>query len=128
MKYRLADTVLIVHLVWVLGVLVPIPLIVIGSRKNWRWIRNYPIRLAHLLMIGIVVAESLFGIICPLTLWEDALRKNSEQTPYGKPFIEYWVGKILFYNFPTWVFTAAYVLVGGLILSLFWKVPPKLRE
>jgi len=124
---RLADIVLIVHLLWVLGVLLPIPLMLIGALRGWRWIRSYRLRIAHLLMISIVVAESLLGLICPLTLWEQALRSTSQQSASSRPFVEYWISRILFYDFPGWVFTSAYVAIGLFILALFRWIPPHSR-
>ena len=121
---RAADLILLLHFAWVLTILVPIPLIVLGSYRGWRWIRNRTFRLIHLLMIGIVVLESLFGMICPLTLWEDLLRNTAGQTPYGASFVEYWIARILFYDFPPWVFTTLYVAVALTILALYWRIPP----
>jgi hypothetical protein len=125
MKNPLADIVLVAHLLWVAGVVVPIPLIFIGARKNWKWVRSYPLRITHLVMISIVAAESLLGVVCPLTTWENALRSVPRPASAPQPFIEYWVGRILYYNFPTWVFTTVYVAFGLLIFALFWKVPPR---
>lgn len=125
----LADVVLVVHFLWVLGILLPIPLIVIGARQNWSWIRNPVFRAIHFAMIVVVIFESLVGIVCPLTLWENLLRSGSERASYGNAsFIEYWVGRILFYDFPSWVFIVIYLAVGVSIAALFWWVPPQRRR
>jgi hypothetical protein len=45
----------------------------LGLAFGWRcpaaWFRNL-----HLAAIAFVVAESILGVVCPLTAWEDALR------------------------------------------------------
>ncbi|MFL5813662.1 MAG: DUF2784 domain-containing protein [Bdellovibrionia bacterium] len=123
-----ADIVLIVHFLWVLAIIIPIPLILMGARRNWHWIRSFPLRVAHLAMIGIVAAEALLDWICPLTLLENMLRQSAKQSSYGgASFIEYWVGRVLYYDFPTWAFTICYLAVGLLIFILFMKIPPVRR-
>jgi polyferredoxin len=77
----------------------------------------------HLAAIGLVAAESLAGIVCPLTLWEDALRGRQSQ----EGFIERWADRILFYDFPTWVFTAAYTVFAALVVVTWFVVPPTKR-
>ena len=67
-----------------------------------------------------IAAESLLGIDCPLTVWEDTLRR--QQTTSG--FIERWVDGVLFYDAPTWVFTAAYVAFAALVVITWVAVPP----
>jgi hypothetical protein len=116
----LADAIVIVHLCIVLFVLTGVPLIYLGAARHWAWVRNWRWRLLHLIAIVVIAAESLFGIVCPLTLWEDRLR--GEQISTG--FIERWIDRILFYDAPTWVFTAAYVAFGVLVVITWVAVPP----
>jgi hypothetical protein len=82
--------------------------------RSLRW------RLLHLIAIAVIAAESLLGIDCPLTVWEDTLRR--QQTTGG--FIERWVDGVLFYDAPTWVFTAAYVAFAALVAITWVAVPP----
>ena len=49
--------------------------ILAGIALRWAWVRNFWFRTIHLAMIAVVVAESLCGIVCPLTDWEDRLRE-----------------------------------------------------
>ena len=53
-----------------------------GVVLRWKWVRNPWFRAIHLIAIGIVVAESLAGIPCPLTVWERQLRKMAGQIGY----------------------------------------------
>jgi hypothetical protein len=116
----LADTIVVVHLLIVLFVLTGVPLIYIGAARHWAWVRRLGWRLLHLIAIAVIAAESLFGVDCPLTVWEDRLR--SEQVAAG--FIERWIDRILFYDAPTWVFTLAYVAFAALVAITWIVVPP----
>jgi len=86
--------------------------------REWRW------RALHLGAIAFVAAESLVGIVCPLTLWEDAVRGRQSQ----EGFIERWVDSILFYDLPTWVFTVAYSIFAVLVAATWFLVPPIRRS
>jgi hypothetical protein len=92
----LADTIVVVHLFIVLFVLTGVPLVYLGAARHWAWVRNWRWRLLHLIAIAVIAAESLFGVACPLTVWEDRLR--GEQISTG--FIERWVDAVLFYDAP----------------------------
>jgi hypothetical protein len=74
--------------------------------------------------IVFVAAESLVGIVCPLTLWENAVRGQQSQ----QGFIERWVDRILFYDLPTWVFTVAYMAFAAAVLLTWFAVPPAKRS
>ena len=116
----LADAIVIVHLCIVLFVLTGVPLIYLGAARHWAWVRSLRWRLLHLIAIAVIATESLFGIACPLTVWEDRLR--GDQIATG--FIERWIDRILFYDAPTWVFTAAYVAFASLVAITWVAVPP----
>jgi len=77
---------------------------------------------AHLGAILFVAAESLIGMACPLTVWEDALRRTG---PQESSFVGRWVARLLYYDFPEWVFAAAYIAFA-LAVALAWRlVPPR---
>jgi hypothetical protein len=97
-----------------------VPLVYLGAARHWAWVRSWRWRLLHLLAIAVIAGESLFGIDCPLTVWEDRLR--GEQISTG--FIERWVDRILFYDAPSWVFTAAYLGFAALVVITWVAVPP----
>ena len=120
----LADSVLIVHAMFVAGVVLPVPLIVIGKLRGWKWVHSLPLRLMHLGMIGFVIAESLLGVMCPLTVWENDLRMARGDTGYGDSFIAYWLKELLFWHFPSWVFTVIYAAFGSVVIALWWWVRP----
>ena len=116
----LADAIVVVHLLIVLFVVTGVPLVYLGAARRWAWVRSWRWRLLHLMAIAVIAAESLIGIDCPLTVWEDRLR--SEQISAG--FIERWIDRILFYDAPTWVFTVAYVAFAALVVITWIAVPP----
>ena len=123
-KLMIADIVVIVHLAVALFITAGLPLIYVGRALHWAWVRNRWWRALHLGAIAFVAAESLAGMACPLTLWEDVLR--GRQSSEG--FIERWVDRILFYDYPAWVFTLAYTVFAALVALTWFLVPPTKRS
>lgn len=121
----LADLVLSLHVAVVLFVVAGLPLVVFGNIAGWRWVNEWWFRLAHLLAIAVVVAESWLGIACPLTTLELWLRGQAGQSLQGESFIGYWLSRLLYYNLPPWVFICAYTLFAFLVLAAWWRFPPR---
>lgn len=119
-----ADLILVVHFLFVAFVVGGLAAIWIGAAAGWRWVRNLWFRIAHLAAIVYVVIESVIGVVCPLTIWEDALRGAREE----KSFVARWVHRILFYDFPEGVFTIAYVAFALLVAATWWFVRPEPRR
>ena len=116
----LANVVLLIHFVLVLFITAGLPLIYLGAALGWTWVRAWQWRTLHLAAIVFVAMESLLGIACPLTVWEDALRGN--QPNVG--FIERWIDRIMFYDLPAWVFVLAYTGFAVLVAVTWVTVPP----
>ncbi|MEK6736715.1 MAG: DUF2784 domain-containing protein, partial [Pseudomonadota bacterium] len=91
-----ADIILIIHFLYVLFVVGSLPVIWLGAWLKWRFVRNRWFRFLHLAAILLVVAESLLGVICPLTVWENALRQSDTDSS----FIQHWIHQIMFYTVP----------------------------
>lgn len=117
----LADLVLVVHFLFVVFVVACPPLVWAGALRGWRWVRHFGFRVAHLIAILIVTAESLAGVWCPLTVWEDRLRGATTE----KGFVARWIHKLLFYDLPPAVFTVTYLLFAMLVALTWWRVPPR---
>ena len=99
-------------------------LIFAGKLLSWQWIRNFWLRIAHLLAITFVVVQSWMGQHCPLTILEMHLRRGANQSVYEESFIQYWFSRLLYYDAPEWVFVLAYTLFGFVVLiSWFWIKP-----
>lgn len=121
MASLLADFVLVAHFLFVLFVVGGLITIWLGAACGWRWVRSFGFRVAHLAAICFVALEALLGRACPLTAWEDALRG----APADAGFIARWIHRVLFYDFPDWVFTTAYVLFALAVAVTFWLAPPR---
>lgn len=120
MSSVLADVILILHFAFVLFVVGGLGAIWLGAWLGWQWVRNFWFRAAHFCAILFVAAEAIAGIWCPLTIWEARLRG----APSEKGFIAAWVHRVLFYDFPPWVFTTAYVGFALVVALTLWAVPP----
>lgn len=118
----LADIVLAVHFLFVLFVVGGLIAIWAGAALGWSWVRNFRFRVAHLAAVLFVAAESLAGIVCPLTVWEALLRRAG--TEQGS-FMQRWVWRLLYYDLPEWVFTLIYALFALLVLATFRLVRPR---
>ncbi len=122
-----ADAVLILHFAFVVFVVGGLLTIIVGNVFGWVFTNQLWFRALHLLAILIVVLESWLGIICPLTALENHARVATGADGYATSFIEHWLGSVLFFDLPPWVFVAAYTCFGLLVLLTWWKFPPKKR-
>ena len=124
MQALLADVILIVHFAFVAFVVGGLAVIWIGAACGWQWVRNFWFRVAHLAAIVFVAGEALLGVWCPLTIWEDALRGVHGE----KSFVARWIHRVLFYDFPGWMFTVAYVLFALAVAATWLFVRPESRR
>ncbi len=120
----LSDLIVIFHLAYASFVLVGFILILAGALFGWRWIRNPVFRWVHLGCIALVAVEAVVGQICPLTLLENWLLVGSGQSGYERTFIGQLIYDLLYYDFPAWVFTVAYVSLAGLTALTLVLIPP----
>jgi hypothetical protein len=128
MPYQLlADVVLATHFAIVVFVVGGLVLVVVGNLKGWGFVNGWWFRGAHLAAIAVVVAQAWFGIVCPLTTLESWLRVQAGDAAYETSFIEHWLTRILFYEAPAWVFTAAYTSFGLAVVAAWWRFPPGRR-
>lgn len=119
-----ADLILIVHALFIAFVVFGLVLIIAGRFLSWAWVRNRWFRITHLICIGIVVAQSWLGMICPLTTWEMTLRRRAGGATYDESFISHWLGELIYYQAPWWVFVVAYTAFGSIVVfSWFWVRP-----
>lgn len=124
----LADSLLALHAAIVVFVVGLLPLIALGGWRGWRWVRNRTVRIAHLLLIAFIVLQTWLGQLCPLTVWEQDLRRMAGQAGYSQSFIEYWLSRLLFFEAPWWLFTLVYTVFGGLVLAAWLWLPPRPRK
>jgi hypothetical protein len=124
----LANSVLILHVAYILFVLAGLILIVMGGILRWQWVRNFCFRIVHLAAILFVVMESWLGVSCPLTRWEYSLRAAAGQLQPAGDFIAYWLQNIFFFDAPAWMFALCYSIFFGLVILSWVLVPPRLRK
>jgi hypothetical protein len=121
----LADAVLVLHFAVVLFVIGGLVLVVVGNRlAHWPWVNGVWFRAAHLVAIGVVVAQSWFGMVCPLTTLEAWLREQAGEPTYHQSFVAYWLRRLMFFEAPDWVFAVAYTVFGLLVVVTWWRYPP----
>jgi hypothetical protein len=124
--YRLlADLVLALHFGIVVFVVGGLVLVLVGNSRAWGFVNRWWFRLAHLVAIGIVVAQAWLGVVCPLTTLESSLRMRAGDAGYEASFIEHWVGRALYYDAPPWVFTAVYTVFAAAVVAAWRFFPPR---
>ncbi len=121
----LADLIVVIHATYFSFVVFGLVLILLGVAFRWRWVRNFWFRALHLAAIGIVVLEAAIGMNCPLTDWEQQLRKMAGEGGYTGDFIGYWAHRLIFYDFRPWVLTVLHVAFGLAVLGAFVLAPPR---
>ena len=123
----IADLIVIIHLGIVIFVVSGLFVILLGGALRWRFVRNFWFRVIHLAMILIVVFEAVFGISCPLTVWEYELRVAAGQRDASDmAFVSRLIHQLIFFEFPPIVFTVGYCLFGIAVLASWRLVPPLL--
>lgn len=121
MRALAADLVLVAHTLFVAFVVGGFVLVWIGHFRGWAWIRGFRFRSLHLAAITFVAFEGLIGMACPLTTWEAALRGQEG----GMSFVARALRTVVFYDFPEWVFTTAYVTFAVLTALTIRLVPTR---
>lgn len=120
----LADAILALHVGIVAFVVLGQAAILIGAWRRWRWVRNFSFRIAHLALMVFIALQAWLGQLCPLTVWEQALRTRAGQTAYAESFIGHWLSRLIFFQAPWWAFVAAYSAFAALtVMCWFWIRP-----
>jgi hypothetical protein len=121
----LADALLTLHVGVVLFVVGLLPLVLIGGARGWRWVRHRRLRLTHLGLMVFIAGQTWLGQLCPLTVWEQDLRRLAGEAAYGESFIEHWLSRLLYWEAPWWVFVTAYTAFAALVAGAWWWVRPR---
>lgn len=119
-----ADALLSAHTAIVIFIVVSLPLILLGGRRGWSWVRNPWYRVVHLGAIAYVVLQAWLGTICPLTLWEMRLRALAGDATYAGSFISHWLSALLYYDLPIWAFAVIYTGFGAAVAWAWVHVRP----
>jgi hypothetical protein len=84
-----ADALLVFHVLLAAFNALSLPLIWLGAWRGWGFVRNPWLRWSHVALMGFVLAETLLGRTCPLTVWEAQLR-GSQTWPNAAWFPGSW--------------------------------------
>jgi hypothetical protein len=128
MYQMLADAVLALHAAIVVFVVGGLAVIVAGNVRGWRWVNAPAFRIAHLGAIAFVIAETLFGVVCPLTTLEMWLRIQAGAATYSGSFIQHWLQRLIYYDAPPWVFAIVYSVFGLAVVAAWWYFPPRFNR
>ena len=120
----LANAVLVLHVALVVFVVGGLVAVLAGNLAGWRWVNRVGFRLAHAAAIAVVAAEAWFGLTCPLTTLEMALRERAGAPTYGGGFVEHWLHRLLYWDAPAWVFVLVYTVFALLVAAAWWYFPP----
>ena len=123
----LADVILAGHVGVVAFVVLGEVAILLGGALGWNWIRRRALRIAHVALMVFIALQAWLGQTCPLTIWEQSLRRTAGQDAYSQGFIEHWLARLLYVEAPWWAFLAAYTLFALLVLATWIRVPPHPR-
>jgi polyferredoxin len=121
----LADALLALHVGVVLFVVGLLPLVLVGGARGWVWVRHFRLRLIHVLLMAFIAGQAWLGQLCPLTVWEQNLRRIAGEASYRESFIEHWLSRLLYWEAPWWVFVAAYTGFAVLLGVAWWWVRPR---
>lgn len=121
----LADALLVLHVAVVIFVVGLLPLVLVGGARGWRWVHHRGLRLTHLGLMLFITAQTWLGQLCPLTAWEQGLRRTAGQAGYTGGFIEHGLSQLLYWDLPWWVFVAAYTAFLGLVAGAWVWVRPR---
>ena len=122
-----ADLTLVAHAAFIVFVVAGQALILAGWLLGWGWPRNMAFRLVHAGAIALVVLESWFGVVCPLTWLEFRLRAAAGAHVVADSFVGYWLQRLIFYDAPSWAFTLAYTAFGAVVAASLVFYPPRRR-
>lgn len=123
----LADAILVLHVGIVAFVVLGAVAVLIGGLSGWQWVRGFRWRLAHVLLMVFIAAQAWLGALCPLTIWEQALREHAGQAVYRESFIAHWLSRLIFFEAPWWAFVAAYSAFAVLVVVEWVVVRPRHR-
>lgn len=121
----LADALLTLHMGLVVFVVGLLPLVLMGGALGWRWVRWRGLRMTHLGLMAFITAQTWLGQLCPLTVWEQQLRRLAGQGGYSESFIEHWLSRLLYWEASWWMFVTAYTAFALLVAGAWWWVRPE---
>jgi len=123
-----ADALVVVHSAVVLFVVLGELVILLGAWRRWRWTGNRWFRGSHLLVIAIVTLVAGFQRLCPLTVWENELRRRAGQATEATSFVGRWLRDYLYVDVDLRLLAASYVAFGLLVFASLFIAPVRWRK
>lgn len=120
-----ADAIFYVHAAYVAFVVLGLAAVLLGAALGWGWIRNFWFRATHLAAIGLVAAEALLGMFCPLTRWENHFRAQAGQSTHENSFVGYWLHELIFVDLPNEVLAVVHCAFALAVVAAFVWIPPR---
>ena len=120
-----ADLVVALHAGYVSFVVLGVPVILIGAWRGWRFVRNFWFRVIHLGMIGVVALEAVIGMVCPLTVWENQLRRAAGQSAEQGSFVGRWAHRLIFVDLSPTTLMVCYCLFAAVVIVMFLMIRPR---
>ncbi len=127
MFYKLAaDSLMVIHFAWILFMIWGFVFTAWAFFKPSlfeRWL----FRTLHLLGIAFVAFLVLIDKPCPLTIWENDLRRmHSPGETYPGSFIVIWIERLVYPDVPLWVITVPTIVLALFTVVVFiWRPPSK---
>jgi hypothetical protein len=104
-----ADVVLALHMAYTAFIVLGLMAIWVGRLFRARFVANPWFRWTHLACMGVVVVQSILGIMCPLTVLEWRLREASGLIFYRETFMQRVAEVVLYEDLPGHVFLVIYI-------------------
>mgnify|MGYP006292094581 CR=1 FL=1 len=123
----LADLVLAAHITFAAYIVLGLAAIWIGRALGFGFVHNPWFRWTHLGAMGFVLAESLAGMLCPLTEIEWRLREASGIAHYKQTFMSRVAEVILYEDLSDAAYTAIYAGFFAAVLITARLVPIRRR-
>lgn len=121
----LADTIVVIHFIWILFMLAGFILTVIGFWQK-RFFDRWVFRTIHLFGILYVSLLALMGKYCPLTILENILRrKYSPFLSYPGSFIIHYLERLVYPEVNPLIILIPTTFIALFTISVFIIKPPK---
>jgi len=120
----LADSIMVIHLAWIVFMLVGF---VLTIRAFWcpNFFERWLFRSIHLLGILFVAALEILNKYCPLTIWENALRRHDDpNTDYPGSFIIGHLEELIYPDVSPLVVVIPTIVIAVFTLAVFILRPP----
>jgi hypothetical protein len=124
---HLADAIVVAHFAIVLFVILGEVAVLLGRPLRWRWTAGRGFRATHLAIILFVAGTAVAGDLCPLTIWENDLRRIAGRPIEQASFVAHWAHELLFVEVDIPTLTVCYVAFCLLVVASLWINPVRWR-